>query len=75
MNGIEYAFFDYIFTSPSLLSEFRDIKVREDVALGLLSAALKDLANELGIFIMSATQLSGDYENVKTAKTQTLLRG
>jgi len=74
-NKIKYVFYDYIFTSPNLLSEFRDIKVREDVALGLLSAALKDLATELGVFVMSATQLSGDYENVKTAKTQTLLRG
>lgn len=75
LNNVRYVFYDYIFTSPNLLSEFRDIKVREDVALGLLSAALKELAVDLGIFVMSATQLSGDYENVKTAKTQTLLRG
>ena len=75
MNDIRYLFYDYIFTSPSLLSEFRDIKVREDVALGMLGTALKDLAVELNIFVMSATQLSGDYENAKTIKTQTLLRG
>ena len=74
-NKVRYVFYDYIFTSPNLLNEFRDIKVREDVTLGLLSAALKDLATELNVFVMSATQLSGDYENVKTVKTQTLLRG
>lgn len=74
-NGCQYVFYDYIFTSPSLLNEYRDIRIREDVVLGMLSTALKDLANELGVFIMSATQLSGDYENVKTQKTQTLLRG
>ena len=75
MYDIKYVFFDYIFTSTTLLSEFRDIKVREDVALGLLGAALKDLAVELNVFVMSATQLSGDFEDSKRIKTQTLLRG
>ena len=42
MNQVGIVFYDYIFSSPGLLSEFRDIKVREDVALMLLSTALKD---------------------------------
>lgn len=74
LNNIRYLFYDYIFTSPGLLNEFRDVRVREDVALGLLSTALKDLAVELNIFVMSGTQLSGEYENTKVARTQTMLR-
>ena len=54
VNNIQNVFYDYIFSSPSLLGEFRDLKIREDVALGLLGAALKDLAVELGIFVMSS---------------------
>lgn len=75
MNGVGVVFYDYIFSSPGLLGEFRDIKIREDVALMLLSTALKDLAVELNIFVMSGTQLSGDYENWKGIRNQTLLRG
>lgn len=29
-DGVEYIFYDYIFSSPGLLSEFRDVAVRED---------------------------------------------
>lgn len=74
MNKVGIVFYDYIFSSPGLLSEFRDIKVREDVALMLLSTALKDLAVELNIFIESGTQLSGEYENWKGIRNQTLIR-
>ena len=74
MNEVGIVFYDYIFSSPGLLSEFRDIKVREDVALMLLSTALKDLAVELNIFIESGTQLSGDYEGWKGIRNQTLIR-
>lgn len=58
-NGVQNVFYDYIFSSPSLLSEYRDLKIREDVILMMLSTSLKDLAVELGVFIQSATQLSG----------------
>ena len=74
MNKVNAVFYDYIFSSPSLLGEFRDIKVREDVVLMLLSTALKDLAVELNIFIQSGTQLSGEYENWKGIRNQTLIR-
>lgn len=74
MNQVSIVFYDYIFSSPGLLGEFRDIKVREDVLLMLLSTALKDLAVELNIFIESGTQLSGDYENWKGIRNQTLIR-
>ena len=55
LKDIGYVFYDYIFSSPGLLSEFRDLRVREDVVLGMLSTALKDLAVELDVFMRSAT--------------------
>lgn len=61
-EGIEYVFYDYIFATPSLLNEFRDLAIRPDVALRMLSTLLKDLAVELDVFIMSATQITGDIE-------------
>ena len=44
INEIENLFYDYIYSSPNLLGEFRDIKIREDVILTMLSTALKDIA-------------------------------
>ena len=32
------------FSSPGLLGEFRDLKIREDVVLNMMSTALKDIA-------------------------------
>ncbi len=50
------------------------IKLREDNILFMLSNKLKDLCNKYGIFIMSATQLNGDYQTSETPD-QNLLRG
>ena len=72
---IQYVFYDYIFSSPNLLSEFRDYRIREDVALLLLSTALKDLANELNIFMMSGTQLNDKWKEWKGIRDQNLIRG
>ena len=55
LNNCKYVFFDYIFSSPGLLNQFRDLKIRPDVALCMMSSALKDLATELNIYIQSAT--------------------
>ena len=74
-HDIQNVFYDYIFSSPSLLSEFRDLKVREDVALGLLSAALKELAVELKIFVMSSTQTNAKIEDDKGIKNEAVIRG
>lgn len=30
LHDIQNVFYDYIFSSPSLLNEFRDLKIRED---------------------------------------------
>ena len=40
----------------------------------MLSTKLKDICNQYGVFIMSATQLSGDYSTTDTPD-QNLLRG
>jgi replicative DNA helicase len=73
--GIENIFYDYIFSSPNLLGEFRDLGIREDVALRMLSTALKDLAVELDVFVMTCTQASGDLDNEKGIKGYKYIRG
>lgn len=70
--------FDYIQTSLKILEEITKrsggVRLREDNILFMLSARLKDLANKYGIFIMSATQLNGSYQDSETPD-QNLLRG
>lgn len=77
-HNIKYVFHDYIHTSLKILEEITKrsggIKLREDNVLFMLSTRLKDLCNKYGIFIMSATQLNGDYQDSKTPD-QNLLRG
>ena len=75
LHNIQNVFYDYIFSSPSLLNEFRDLKIREDVALNLLSTALKDLAVELKIFVMSATQTNAKSDEDKAIKNEAVIRG
>ena len=62
-NGVKYVVYDYIHTSMKILEEITKrsggVKLREDNILFMLAIRLKDLANELGVFIMSATQLNG----------------
>lgn len=73
-ENIEYFFYDYIFTTPSLLNEFRDIQLRNDQVLRMLSTELKNLAEELNIFVMSATQITGDLKESKGIRNEMLLR-
>ena len=77
-HDIKYVFHDYIHTSLKILEEITrrsgGIKLREDNILFMLSTKLKDICNQYGVFIMSATQLNGDYQESKTPD-QNLLRG
>ena len=76
LHDIQNVFYDYIFSSPSLLNEFRDLKIREDVALGMLSTALKDLAVEMRLFVMSSTQTNAKSEDdQKGIKNESVIRG
>ena len=77
-HDCKYIFFDYIHTSLKILEEISKrtggMKLREDNILFMLSIKLKDLCNELGVFILSATQLNGDWQDAKEPN-QNLLRG
>lgn len=77
-HDVRYVFHDYIHTSLKILEEITrrsgGIKLREDNILFMLSTRLKDICNQYGVFIMSATQLNGDYQEAKTPD-QNLLRG
>lgn len=64
-DKVGYIFYDYIFSSPGLVTEFASSKIREDVGLMMLSNTLKEIATTHKVFIMSATQLSGDWEGAK----------
>jgi replicative DNA helicase len=61
-NHVQFIFYDYIFTSPGLLVEHQQSKVREDVALMMLSNTLKEIAAQYQVFIQSATQLNDKWE-------------
>ena len=75
---VRYVFFDYIHTSMKILTEVTSktgIKgLREDNVLFMISIRLKDLCNQYGVFIMTATQLNADYITAQQYD-QNLLRG
>lgn len=77
-HDIKYVMHDYIHTSLKILEEITrrsgGVKLREDNILFMLSTRLKDICNQYGVFIMSATQLNGDYQTSETPD-QNLLRG
>lgn len=77
-HNIRYVFFDYIHSSLKILSEISSksqVKgLREDNVLFMLSTKIKDLCNQYGVFILSSTQLNGDYRSAQRYD-QNLLRG
>lgn len=77
-HDVKYVMHDYIHTSLKILEEITrrsgGVKLREDNILFMLSTRLKDICNQYGVFIMSATQLNGDYQTSETPD-QNLLRG
>lgn len=75
LNNVNYIFYDYIFTSPSLITQFSSNKIREDVALGMMSNQLKEIAATYNVFIMTATQLNGDGLKAGEKRDQRTLRG
>ncbi len=76
-KNVEYFFYDYVFSSPAMLTEYRDLKLREDVVLRMFTTNLKNLAIELNAFVMTATQLSNidDEKNKGGFKDTTNIRG
>lgn len=76
-DGIENFFYDYIFSSPAMLDEYRDLKIQEHVALRMFTTTLKNLAVELNAFILTSTQLNAeddpkggfkDFRNIQGSK-------
>lgn len=76
-DGIENFFYDYIFSSPAMLDEYRDLKIQEHVALRMFTTTLKNLAVELNAFILTSTQLNSeddpkggfkDFRNIQGSK-------
>lgn len=77
-HGVKYIFHDYLHTSMKILEEITKrsggVKLREDNILFMISIRLKDICNQYGVFIMTATQLNADYQESETPD-QNLLRG
>lgn len=77
-KGIRYFVFDYIHSTQKILSQVSDTSkvagLQEYQVLFLIATKLKDLCNQLDIFLLSSTQLNGDYRTAKIFD-QNLLRG
>ena len=77
-KNVKYICHDYIHTSLKILEEITrrsgGVKLREDNILFMLSTKLKDICNQYGVFILSSTQLNGDWKEAKIPD-QNLLRG
>lgn len=74
----KYIYLDYIHSNMKILSEIgggsKVTGLREDNVLFLIGVKLKDLAVKYNVYIMSSTQLNGNYVN-SDAPDQNLLRG
>lgn len=70
-----YIFYDYIFESPALFNEFHGMNLRTDQILFNFSTELKNLAVELGVFIMSGTQLNAKADDGKTIRNESSIAG
>lgn len=77
-HDVKYVCLDYLKTSMKILEEITrrsgGVRLREDNILFMFSVRLKDLCNQYGIFILSATQLNGDFRDAEVPD-QNLLRG
>ena len=75
LHGIEYVFYDYIFISPSLLSEFKGVSLRNDEILLMFSTALKELAVELNICVFSSTQVNANADSNVNIRNESSIAG
>lgn len=76
VDKVTAVFFDYIHTSPGLLSQFQANGIGEHTVLMMLSNELKQLAKDYNLFIMSATQVNATgMEDNGDFKNETCIRG
>ena len=77
-HNVLHICYDYIHTSIKILEEITKmsggVRLREDQILYMLGVRLKDLAVKYDVFIITATQLNGDYREAEVYD-QNLLRG
>lgn len=76
-KGVRYICFDYIHSSMRLMAEMANSTgkgLREDQVLLYFADKLKTLCMQLDVFVLTASQLNGEYMNA-TVKDQNLLRG
>ena len=75
IEHIQACMYDYIFTSPSLIGQFQNAKMREDSALQLMANKLKEIATTYNIYVQSSTQLNAEGMTREGFKDGTCLRG
>lgn len=77
-NKVKYIFFDYIHTSLRLMSEVGSKSkmsgLKEYQLLLVFATELKNLSQQLGVFIFTGSQLNGEAKNA-LVKDQNLLAG
>ncbi len=75
MRDIDCVFYDYIFIGPSLLNEFKGFNLRNDEVLLMFATALKDLAIELNVFVMTSTQVNASADDNANIRNESSLAG
>ena len=75
LHDIEYVFYDYIFISPSLLSEFKGVSLRNDEILLMFSTALKELAVELKVCMFTSTQVNANADSNANIRNESSIAG
>lgn len=73
--GCKYVFYDYIFISPSIIQEFKGVNLRNDEILLMMGNALKNLAVELNVFVMTATQVNANADDNEKIRNESSLAG
>lgn len=64
-DNFTHIFYDYIFTSSALNSQFFRTGLREDVVLMMMSNGLKQIASDYNVFIYSGTQVNRGWEKAQ----------
>ena len=75
MYGCIYVFYDYIFISPSIIQEFKGVNLRNDEILLMMGNALKNLAVELNVFVMTSTQVNAKADDNDEIRNESALAG
>jgi replicative DNA helicase len=75
LHDIEYVFYDYIFISPSLLSEFKGVSLRNDEILLMFSTALKEIAVELNVCMFTSTQVNANADSNTNIRNESSIAG